>query len=119
MGDYRSLPAWRRAVGLAHVLCAALEDAEPSEREAAHPLRRAALSIPSLVADAFLDSGPMEARDALAEAIAHLAEIRRFLGEGPAVPALPGVDRAVLVAEMETLASELKAASDEHALAGR
>ena len=111
MADYRSLPAWRQAVGLAHTVCAALEAACAREGEAGVRIRRAALSIPSLVADAFLDQGRRDPAEVLAEAACRVAEVRELVEGEPCARRLSEADRTALLAEIDALGAEIEAAA--------
>ena len=77
--DVRETPAWRKALGLAHEVCAALEGAGDLPGDSGQRLRRAALAVPSLVADAFLDTGAGDCRERLSDAAARVAELRQLL----------------------------------------
>ena len=53
MADYRSLPAWARAMSLAHAVYAAAEAAGIRETETGRRLRKTVVAVPSLVAEAW------------------------------------------------------------------
>jgi four helix bundle protein len=105
--DVRETPTWRKALGLAHEVCAALEGTErpgdPGQR-----LRRAALAIPSLVADAFLNTDAGDCRERLSAASSRVAELRQLLlaPELRKVVASPEAD--ALLEEAEALDAEIR-----------
>ncbi len=101
--DVRETPAWRKAIGLAHGVCAALPG------DSGQRLRRAALAVPSLVADAFLDTGAQDCRDRLSDAAARVAELRRLLRTPELRALVPGPESDALLAEAESLSMEIRA----------
>ncbi len=110
MGDYRRLPAWTRALGLAHALCAALEGAGLKHAPETAAIRRAAVSVPSLVAEAHLES-TREAGAVLRSALDRLDEIRALLGRDPFRSRLPEADRRALLSEVDQVSVEVRAAA--------
>jgi len=107
--DVRETPAWRKAIGLAHEVCATLEDAADLPLDSGQRLRRAALAVPSLVADAFLDTGAGDCRERLSDAAERVAELRLLL-RGPELRMfVPGPEADALLQEAEALAMEIRA----------
>jgi four helix bundle protein len=109
MMDVRETPAWRKAIGLAHEVCAALEGAGDLAGDSGHRLRRAALAVPSLVADAFLDTGAADCRERLSDAAARVAELRQLLRTPELRRCVPGPEADALLTEAEALAMEIRA----------
>jgi len=107
--DVRETPAWRRAIGLAHEVCAALEERTDLPGDSGLRLRRAALAVPSLVADAFLDTGAGDCRARLSDAAARVAELRQLLRTPELRMFVPGPEADALLAEAEALAQEIRA----------
>ena len=106
--DVRETPAWRKALGLAHEVCAALEGAGDLPGDSGQRLRRAALAVLSLVADAFLETGAGDCRERLSDAAARVTELRQLL-RGPELRLfVPGPEADALLAEAETLAGEIR-----------
>lgn len=106
--DVRETPAWRKAIGLAHEVCAALEGAGDLPGDSGQRLRRAALAVPSLVADAFLETGAGDCRERLSDAAARVAELGLLL-QGPDLRRfVPGPEADGLLAEAESLAGEIR-----------
>ena len=105
--DVRETPTWRRALGLAHEVCAALEGAGDLPGDSGPRLRRAALAVPSLVADAFLDTGASDCRQRLSDAAARVAELRYLLRTPELRLFVPGPEADALLAEAEALAEEI------------
>ncbi len=105
MTDYRSLPAWTKAMGLAHAVYAAAEAAGIRETEAGRRLRKTVVAVPSLVAEAW--TGHEEVRDEpLDEAEARLRDLQQLLSE--AASPLPALERLSLLEALEPLREELK-----------
>ena len=107
--DVRETPAWRKAIGLAHEVCATLEDAADLPGDSGQRLRRAALAVPSLVADAFLDTGPADCRERLGAAAPRVAELPQPLRAPATPPVVPGPEGAALPAEAEAPPPEIPA----------
>ena len=107
--DVRETPAWKRAIGLAHEVCATLEDAGDFPGDSGQRLRRAALAVPSLVADAFLDSDARDCRERLSDAAARVAEVRQLIRSPEFRLLVPGPEADDLLAEAEALTSEIRA----------
>lgn len=106
--DVRETPAWRKAIGLAHEVCAALEGTPGLPADSGQRLRRAALAVPSLVAEAFLDTGPDDCRERLADAAARVAELRALLGTPELRGAVPGPEADALLSDAEALSIEIR-----------
>lgn len=106
MSDYKSLPSWRRGMSFAHAVYAAVESAGLKETDAGRQLRKAAVSIPSLIAEASLDLTGRDRDEVLFTADSKLAEVGRLL-EGVCRSVLPEADRVSLLAEVHLLAGEL------------
>ena len=104
MTDYRTLPAWTRAMSLAHAVYAAAEAAGIRETETGRRLRKTVVAVPSLVAEAW--TGHEEGRgEPLDRAEARLLELQEILtGAG----ALPDPDRWALLSELPALREELR-----------
>jgi len=107
--DVRTTPAWRKAIGLAHEVCAALETARDLPGDAGPRLRRAALAIPSLFADAFLDTDARTCHERLADAATQVSELTQLLGTPELRKYVPGPEADVLLSEAESLAIEIRA----------
>ena len=106
--DVRETPAWRKAIGLAHEVCVALEGAGDLPGDSGQRLRRAALAVPSLVADAFLDTGPRDCRERLSDAAGRVAELRQLLRAPEFRRFVPGPEADALLFEAEALAIEIR-----------
>lgn len=106
--DVRETPAWRKALGLAHEVCVALEGAGDLPGDSGQRLRRAALAVPSLVADAFLETGARDCRERLADAAARVAELEQLLRAPELRRFVPGPEADALLAETEALAGEIR-----------
>ncbi len=107
--DVRETPAWRKALGLAHEVCAALEVSADLPGDSGQRLRRAALAVPSLVADAFLDTDARDCRERLSDAAERVAELRQLLRAPELRMFVPGPEADALLAEAESLAAEIRA----------
>jgi hypothetical protein len=105
--DVRETPAWRRAIGLAHEVCVALEATSGLPGDSGQRLRRAALAVPSLVAEAFLDTGADDCRERLSDAAVRVAELRQLLRAPELRSVVPGPAADALLAEAESLALEI------------
>ncbi len=106
--DVRETPAWKRAIGLAHEVCAALEERDGLPGDSSLRLRRAALAVPSLVADAFLGPDAADCRERLSDAATRVAELRRLLRAPEIRSYVPGPEADALLAEAEALAAEIR-----------
>jgi hypothetical protein len=105
MTDYRSLPAWTKAMGLAHAVYAAAEAAGIRETDAGRRLRKTVVAVPSLVAEAW--TGHEELRgEPLDRAEDRLSELQQLLSES-ASP-LPAVERLSLLEALAPLREELR-----------
>lgn len=107
MSDYKSLPAWKRGMGLAHTVYATAAIAGLSDSEPGRRLRKAAVSVPSLIGEAYLDGGSRDAEESLFLARGRLAEVERLLADEPGLSAIPETDRLSLLAEIELLREDL------------
>lgn len=106
MSDYRTLPAWTRAMGLAHAVYAAAEAAGIRETEAGRRLRKTVVAVPSLVAEAC--TGHEESRsEPLGRADELLQELHALLSESG--HPLPEPERRSLLLELPPLREELRA----------
>jgi four helix bundle protein len=107
VSDYKNLPLWKRGMSLAHAVYATVEEAGLKESEAGRRLRKAAVSVPSLVGEAFLDLSGREVDEALTLAYSKLAEVARLLTDEPALLPIPQPDRTALLADVQALRLEL------------
>src|SRR5512143_2094550 len=98
MSDYKSLPAWKRGMALAHTVYAAAEVAGVSASDAGRRLRKAAVSVPSLIGEAYLDAGGRDAEEALFLAQGRIAEVERLLASEADLSAIPENERLALLA---------------------
>jgi four helix bundle protein len=105
--EYKSIPLWKRGMSLAHGVYAAVEAAGVKGTEAGTRLRKAAVSVPSLVGEAYLDPTGREAGEALTLAEAKLDEVRRLLSSDPALKAIPREELDGLLGDLETLKAEI------------
>jgi len=108
MSDYKSLPAWKRGMTLAHTVYAAAEVAGLSASEAGRRLRKAAVSVPSLIGEAYLDAGTRNADEALFLAQARIAELERMLENEVELGAIPEPERFALLAEIDLLKDDVE-----------
>jgi four helix bundle protein len=108
-GDYKNLPLWKRGMTLAHTVYAVVEAAGAKGTQAGIQLRKAAVSVPSLVGEAFLDSSGKDVGEALALAEAKLDEVGRLLTSEPSLKAIPPGDLEGLLEDLEGLKAELVA----------
>lgn len=107
MGDYKNLPAWKRGMAFAHGVYALVDAAGLKETESGRRVRKAAVSVPSLIAEACLVLTSRDPQESLFTADARLAEVARLLGEEPLTSALPEGDRLAVLDEIEGLRAEL------------
>lgn len=108
MSDYKSLPAWKRGMALAHGVYAAAEVAGLSSSEAGKRLRKAAVSVPSLIGEAYLDAGGRDAGEALFLAQGRIAEVERLLASERELGAIPESERLALLAEIDLLKEDVE-----------
>ncbi len=108
MTDYKTLPAWKRGMTLAHAIYAAAEEAGLNQSDLGRRLRKTSVQIPSLIGEAFLDAGGREAGEALFLATARLGELQRLLAE-EASSAISADERGVLMGEISSLQDDLDA----------
>lgn len=106
--DVRETPAWRKALGLAHEVCVALEGSGGLPGDSGQRLRRAALAVPSLIADAFLETGAGDCRARLAAAAGRVDELRLLLLSPELRLFVAGPEADELLAEAEVLAGEIQ-----------
>lgn len=107
MSDYKSLPAWKRGMALAHTVYAAAEEAGLKELDAGRRLRKAAVSVPSLIGEAYLDASGRQAEEALFLAEGRIAEVERLVRDEPALRAIAEADRVELLAAIALLREDL------------
>jgi four helix bundle protein len=107
VSDYKNLPTWKRGMSFAHTVYAAVEAAGAKGTDAGTRLRKAAVSVPSLVGEAFLDLSGGDVTEALGLAEAKLAEVASILTSEPALESLPEADRESLLADLSALRAEL------------
>jgi len=105
-GDYKNLPLWKRGMTLAHTVYAAVEAAGAKGTEAGTRLRKAAVSVPSLVGEAFLDTSGKDVSEALNLAESKLDEVQMLL-KSPALNGIPSSDLESLLEDLESLKAEL------------
>jgi four helix bundle protein len=107
VGDYKNLPTWKRGMSFAHTVYAAVEASGAKGTEAGTRLRKAAVSVPSLVGEAFLDLSGSDVTEALSLAETKLAEVASLLTSESALGAIPEADRESLLADLSVLRAEL------------
>ncbi len=107
MADYKNLPLWKRGMTLAHTVYAAVEAAGVKGTEAGTRLRKAAVSVPSLVGEAFLDLSGKQVGEALALAEEKLDEVERLLTSEPSLRSIPSGDLKGLLEDLEGLKAEI------------
>lgn len=107
MSDYKNLPTWKRGMSFAHTVYAAVEAAGAKGTEAGTRLRKAAVSVPSLVGEAFLELSGTDVTEALSLAERKLSEVANILTSQPALIQIPDADRESLLADLTTLRAEL------------
>lgn len=107
MADHGRIPTWRRGMEFAHTVCAAVAGGPLGGTDAGRRLRKAAVSVPSLVGQAFLDQGASEAARSLLAAAEKLAEVAGILALDPIRQALGEPERAALLREIDSLRAEL------------
>jgi four helix bundle protein len=107
--DHGRGPAFRRGMELAHTVCAAVAAGALARTEAGQRLRKAAVSVPSLVEEAFVDLAGADAAKALSQASARLSEVADLLSLEPVRQSFGEPDRTSLIAEIEALRADLEA----------
>jgi four helix bundle protein len=107
MADYKNVPLWKRGMSLAHTVYAAVEAAGAKGTEAGIRLRKAAVSVPSLVGEAYLDPSGRDVGEALALAEAKLDEVGRLLTSEPSLRSIPPGDLEGLLGDLEGLKAEI------------
>lgn len=105
--DHGRGPAFRRGMDLAHTLCAAAAGGSLARTEAGQRLRKAAVSVPSLVGEAVADLAAPDAATALSRASAILLEVADLLSRDPVRESLPEPERISILAEIEALRADL------------
>ena len=108
-GDYKNLPLWKRGMTLAHTVYAAVEAAGAKGTEAGIRLRKAAVSVPSLVGEAYLDMSGKDVGEALALAEVKLDEVQHLLTSEPSLGSIPRSDLQGLLEDLESLKAEIVA----------
>jgi len=107
VSNYKNLPTWKRGMSFAHTVYAAVEAAGAKGTDAGTRLRKAAVSVPSLVGEAFLDLSGGDVTEALGLAEAKLAEVASILTSEPTLESIPEADRESLLADLSALRAEL------------
>src|SRR5512141_274076 len=113
VSGYKNLPTWKRGMSFAHTVYAAVEAAGAKGTEAGTRLRKAAVSVPSLVGEAFLDLPGSDVEEALGLAETKLAEVARLLTSEPALDGIPAADRESLLSDLSALRAELAQLREE------
>ena len=111
--DYKNLPLWKRGMSLAHAVYAAVEASGTKATDSGIRLRKAAVSVPSLVGEAFLDTSERDVREALALAEAKLEEVRALLTSDQAAGTIPAGDLDGLLSDLDGLRSEIAGLIEE------
>lgn len=106
-GDYKNLPLWKKGMSLAHGVYAAVEAAGAKGTEAGTRLRKAAVSVPSLVGEAYLDLSGKDVGEALSLAEAKLDEVQALLTSDPSLQSIAAADLEGLLGDLETLKAEI------------
>ncbi len=107
--DHGRGPAFRRGMDLAHTVCAAVAAGALARTEAGQRLRKAAISVPSLVEEAFVDLAAPDAAEALSLATTRLSEVADLLAVESVRDSLPDAEKTSLLAEIEALRADLEA----------
>jgi len=107
VSEYKNVPTWKRGMTFAHTVYAAVEAAGAKGTDAGTRLRKAAVSVPSLVGEAFLDLSGGDVTEALGLAEAKLAEVASLLTSEPTLESIPEADRESLLADLSALRAEL------------
>lgn len=105
-GEYKNLPLWKKGMSLAHTVYAAVEASGAKGTEAGTRLRKAAVSVPSLVGEAFLDTSGKAVGEALTLAESKLDEVQMLL-KSPALNGIPSADLESLLEDLVSLKAEL------------
>jgi four helix bundle protein len=113
VSNYKNLPTWKRGMSFAHAVYAAVEAAGAKGTEAGTRLRKAAVSVPSLVGEAFLDLPGSDVAEALGLAEKKLAEVASLLTSEPALAGIPEADRESLLTDLSALRAELAQLREE------
>jgi four helix bundle protein len=107
VSNYKNVPTWKRGMSFAHTVYAAVEAAGAKGTEAGTRLRKAAVSVPSLVGEAFLELSGTDVTEALSLAERKLVEVATLLTSEPALVQIPEADRESLLADLTALRAEL------------
>jgi hypothetical protein len=108
VSDYKSLPAWNHGMALAHAVYAAVEASGLRGTPTGIGLRKAAVSVPSLIADAVIDLTGRDRDEALVLASTKLSAMTHLLDD-EAISSLGEGERASLLSDIGDLAEELEA----------
>src|SRR6266545_7521853 len=92
VSGYKNLPTWKLGMSFAHTVYAAVEAAGAKGTDAGTRLRKAAVSVPSLVGEAFLDLPGSDVAEALGLAETKLNEVEKLLTSEPALKSIPAAD---------------------------
>jgi four helix bundle protein len=106
--DHARGPAWRRGMELAHTVCAAVAGGALARTDEGQRLRKAAVSVPSLVGEALLDLNASDAATALSQASAKLSEVALLLAIEPVRQSIGDAERDSLLGEIEALRADLE-----------
>lgn len=98
-------------MAVAHSVYALVEAAGLKESEEGKKARKAAVAIPSLIGEAFLQTSTRTPDEVFFLALGRLAEVARLVESGPLALTLPEPDRLALLAELHLLDEELREAS--------
>jgi four helix bundle protein len=108
MSDYKNLPAWKHAISLAHQVYGALEEAQLSRAPEGLRLRRAAVAVPSLIAEGFLNVTGRDLAEALLLALGKLEEVRTLLAEDRTLARGLEFRGAAILGELDLLEGEVR-----------
>jgi len=107
VSGYKNLPTWKLGMSFAHTVYAAVEAAGAKGTDAGTRLRKAAVSVPSLVGEAFLDLPGSDVAEALGLAETKLNEVEKLLTSEPALKSIPAADLEGLLKDLENLKAEI------------
>jgi four helix bundle protein len=105
--EYKNLPLWKKGMTLAHTVYAAVEAAGAKGTDAGTRLRKAAVSVPSLVGEAFLDLSGRDVGEALALAESKLEEVQSLLTSEPSLRTIPAADLEGLLGDLREMRAEI------------
>jgi four helix bundle protein len=111
-------PAFRRGMDLAHTVCATVASGALARTEDGQKLRKAAVSVPSLVGEAFVDLSAPDAAAALSQASARLSEVADLLSLDSVRESLGDPERTSLLVEIEALLADLEELRTQRASPG-